>query len=296
MLQSMTGYGEAQHDAEGISFVVEIKSLNNRFLKSSIKLPDALAYLEPHIEHAIRARLSRGSVTCTVHMRYTGEEGALDLNRLALRNYVAQLHEAIGGEPQQADLTIDLATLAQLPGVCQPREYSEAEHEQFLKLVSGLTDQALDALAAMRTEEGKSLFADLQANCQVIRDNLKGLGGLTDLVVQNYRDRIEKRVNALLAEAKLEIDQDTLAREVAIFAERCDVNEEISRLGSHLDQFLDACRSGEQIGRRLDFLTQEMLREANTIGSKANDSQISQHVVNIKVAIDRLKEQVQNVE
>ena len=119
---------------------------------------------------------------------------------------------------------------------------------------------------------------------------------MTDNVVNHYRQRVQQRVDSMLAEANLKLDEDQLAREVAIFAERCDVNEEVSRLESHLEQFSTICSSDEQAGRRLDFLTQEMLREANTIGSKANDADISQHIVEIKVAIDRLKEQIQNVE
>jgi len=134
--------------------------------------------------------------------------------------------------------------------------------------------------------------------CRVIRDNLQALSALTDLVLDTYRQRIQDRVNAMLAEANLKLDEEQLMKEVALFAERCDINEEASRLACHLDQFETICRGeqAEQVGRRLDFMTQEMLREANTIASKANDARISQHVVEIKVAIDRLKEQIQNVE
>ena len=296
MLQSMTGYGEAQHEADGISFIVEFRSLNNRFLKTIVKLPDALSFAEPHIERIIRARLARGSVTCVVHMRYTGAGGALTVNQAALQSYLTQLSQLTPPEKLDRELRIDLATLLQLPGVCQPHEYSEQEHQRFLDIITDLTSKAVNQLCSMRSEEGKSLLADIETNCKSIQDNLSSLTALTGGVVEKYQQRLQQRVNTLLAQGKLEIEADMLAREVALFAERCDINEELSRLDSHLDQFLEMSKSGDQVGRRLDFLTQELLREANTISSKANDARISQHVVEIKVAIDRLKEQVQNIE
>jgi len=296
MLQSMTGYGEAQLEAEGMSFLVEIKSLNHRFLKSVIKLPDLLSFAEPMITKLIQERLSRGSVTCTVHMRYTGEQGAQELNIPAARSYLTQLEPLAKDWKTAFTGVIDTATLLQMPGICQPRQYSEEEHKHLLDILVRLTNQAIEKLIVMRREEGKSLLADLESQCVVIRRNLETIQSLADRVVIKYRDRIQQRVNSLLAEAKLQLDEETLHKEVALFAERCDINEEVSRLSSHLDQFRDICLNSDQVGRRLDFLTQELLREANTISSKANDALISQHVVEIKVAIDRLKEQVQNAE
>ena len=296
MLQSMTGYGEARLEAENISFLLEVRSLNNRFLKTVVKLPDALSFLEPGINSIIRAKLARGSVTCAVHMRYTGPEGAFEINEAAVQGCLAELEKLGEGQVGKVELTADMATLLQLPGMCEARRYGDEENERFKQIVKELTREALERLRAMRTEEGKGIRADLELQCEAIRENLRALSGMTDEVVQNYHTRLRERTDMLLAQAKLKLDEDLLAREVALFAERCDINEEISRLESHLSQFLEMSRSGEQVGRRLDFLTQELLREANTIGSKANDARISQHVVEIKVAIDRLKEQVQNVE
>lgn len=291
----MTGYGAAQLETQDISLLVEIRSLNNRFLKASVKLPDPLMFLEPNIARLLQKHLARGSVTCAVHMKYTGAETAYDINTAALDKYAQKLAAVAQA---QSGLSVDLAALLQLPGVCQSREFTDAENVRFERDVQALVSQALDNLRAMRLEEGQSLLADLKTQCETIRKNLKAIAALVDNVVANYKDRLQKRADSLLAAAKLEIDQDSLLREVAIFAERCDINEETSRLESHLVQFLENCEnhSEEQVGRRLDFLTQEMLREANTMSSKANDAQISQHVVEIKVAIDRLKEQVQNIE
>ena len=296
MLRSMTGFGDAQLETDGTSFLVEVKSLNNRFLKTSIKLPDLLSFAEPQIDRIIRKSVSRGSVSYWLHMRHTADKGPFEVNQAAVKHYMASLDGILTLNGKRDGLTIDLATLLQLPGSCQLREYTEAEHKHMLEIVQELTEKAIEKLGQMRLEEGKSLLADLQHNCEQIRDRLEMLVGMTDSVVDRYHQRLKQRVNAMLTGANINIDQEILAKEVALFAERADINEEKNRLESHLGQFSEVCLSDEQAGRRLEFLTQEMLREANTISSKANDATISQYVVEIKVAIDRLKEQVQNVE
>jgi uncharacterized protein (TIGR00255 family) len=276
--------------------LVEIKSLNNRFLKTSIKLPDMLSFAEPEIERLVRSELRRGTVSYVLHLRHVADNSVFEINQEVLKNYLTGLRQVVTLHRDKEEMNIDLGALLQAPGVCQAREYSEDEHKWFLDTIKKLTAEALENLRAMRTEEGKSLVKDLQQQCNVIRKSVEATKALVDTVLLNYRSRIEQRTNALLADANLELDEDILAREVALFAERSDINEELSRLESHLGQFEQACQGDGETGRRLDFLTQEMFREANTIASKANDAKISQHVVEIKVAIDRLKEQVQNVE
>jgi uncharacterized protein (TIGR00255 family) len=296
MLQSMTGYGGSQHEDAGFSFLVEIKSLNNRFLKTSIRLPDALASLEAVVEKEVRKNLSRGSVNYTLHMRNLNNPGPYEVNHAAVDKYLGNLEQVSTLHHQNNGLQIDLASILQLPGVCQLRTFSDEENEWFLKIVMDLTGEALGNLQKMRVAEGQVLLEDLAKQCGVIRENLEALASHTDEVLMNYQQRLQTRVDAMLTDAKLKLDQDMLMKEVAIFAERSDVNEEVARLTCHLEQFDKACQAEDQTGRRLDFITQEMLREANTIASKANSATISQHVVEIKVAIDRLKEQVQNVE
>ena len=296
MLHSMTGFGDAQLEGEGISLLVEIKSLNNRFLKTSVKLPDMLGFAEPQVERIIREELSRGSVNYVLHLRHIADSSTFEINQAVLERYLAGLDQAMSLHDRKGAMNIDLAVLMQLPGVCQMRQYSEDEHKWFLETITKLTHEALGKLRAMRAEEGKSLLMDLQQQCQAIRSNLDALKGLTDTVVEQYHNRVQQRVDAMLAKASLKLDEDLLAKEVALFAERCDINEELSRLESHLAQFAEVGRADGDAGRKLDFLTQEMLREANTIASKANNARISQHVVEIKVAIDRLKEQAQNIE
>lgn len=295
MLKSMTGFGDARYEKDDLSFALEVKTVNNRYLKTSIKLPDVLAFAESEIEKLIKEHISRGSVYFNIYMKDSGTGGVAEINQTAAFYYLDQLKQ-ITHSAQMRDDEIDLVRLLFLPGVTQTRLYSDMDNQRFMQIISEHAKIALDRLNVMRDHEGLALLEDLRKNCQAIADNLGLLEKLTPEVVVSYQAKLESRVNDLLANARLNIDQDALLREVAIFADKCDINEEISRLRAHLDQFDKICTSEEQVGRRLDFLTQEMLREANTIASKANNAQISQFVVEIKVAIDRLREQVQNVE
>jgi uncharacterized protein (TIGR00255 family) len=292
MILSMTGYGEAQCHVADVSYVLEVRSVNNRYFKSSIKLPEQMAVFEPAVEKQLRGLLARGSVTYTLRTRNTSADAAQEINVAALRRYLEQL-EAV---PTNGPVRIDLASVLALPGVCQPPEIDEARREAELAIITRITDEAVGRLIEMRRAEGQALREDLLTHCGVVREHLEAISQYAPDVRTEYHQRLLQRANELLNDVKLQLELDDVRREVAVYAERCDINEEIARLGSHLDQFAKLCDSREKAGRKLDFLAQEMLREANTIGSKANDSRIAHHVVEIKGAIDRLKEQVQNVE
>jgi uncharacterized protein (TIGR00255 family) len=296
MLKSMTGFGDAQREEAGYGFLLEIKSLNNRFLKTSVRLPDTLTALEPQVEKIIRSRLSRGSVTFTLHMRNVASSAPYEINQPSVEQYLVNIKSLTAKNKHVIDAKVSIGDLLQLPGVLQQKEYSEEEQASFSTTIASLTEEALAKLQKMRTEEGAILVKDLQNNCNAISENLNDLSKLTDHTVEHYRNRLISRADAMLTDANITIDQDQLLREVTLFAERSDINEEITRLAAHLAQFDKFCKSDAQVGRKLDFLTQEMLREANTIASKCNHATISHHVVEIKVAIDRLKEQIQNIE
>jgi len=291
MILSMTGYGEVQHSDDGISYALELRSLNSRYFKVSIKLPEHLSIFEPEVEKLLRTRLTRGSVFYHLRVRDTSAEAAQEINQAALKSYLDQLLAVSPGNHQ-----IDLASLLELPGVCQPPALSEARRQHQWTVIEQITDRVLEHLVEMRRVEGRSICQDLLGQCTQIREHLAAVAGHAPVVLQEYHQRLVQRANGLIAEAKLQLQLDDVKREVALYAERCDINEEISRLGSHLDQFEQLCQGGERAGRKLDFLAQELLREANTIASKANDATIAHHIVEIKGAIDRLKEQVQNVE
>jgi uncharacterized protein (TIGR00255 family) len=289
----MTGFGDATAQRHGTHYAVEIRSLNNRFFKPVIKLPDSVSGLEPEIETLLRQRLVRGSITFILKMRMDSAEAAYHINMDALQAYLRQLQTITGLEKF---VRIDLASLVQLPGVCQePRDESDeiARHGDAIRELTAL---AMDKLIAMRHREGKSLQADLMKHVKRIADNLAAVQKRAPFVIEDYHKRLSQRVNQLVSKAELKLNESDLIKEVAVFAERADICEEIQRLTSHLEAFEHACGDADHSGRKLDFISQEMLREANTIASKANDAAIATHIVEIKGLIDRLKEQVQNVE
>jgi uncharacterized protein (TIGR00255 family) len=293
MIVSMTGFGDATAERSGTHYAVEIRSLNNRYFKPVIKMPETISGLEPEVESMLRERLGRGSITYILKMRTDSAEAAYHINTQALQSYLTQL-QAIKG--LQEFVHIDLAGLVSLPGVCQEPTDESDEIDKHGATIRELTLKAIEKLNVMRAREGETLFKELLKHVNVIKDNLREIATRAPSVVEDYHKRLTQRVQQLLAKAELSVSQPDLIKEVAVFAERADIAEEIQRLTSHMDAFEAACRTGEHAGRKLDFITQEMLREANTIGSKANDAEIAKRIVEIKGAIDRLKEQVQNVE
>jgi len=292
MILSMTGFGEAQLEQDDHAYHLDIRSVNNRYFKSSIRLPEDFAFMETRLEQMIRERLTRGSVALRLHMRDLSASAAQDMNLAAIQQYTAQLQSAAAAE---GTFTIDLATLAMLPGVCQPHELTEPQRERAEALIMQLTETAVEKLAGMRRTEGMALAEDLQTYCVNIREQVQAIRSRVPAVLESYRDRLTARVQELLTGSNVHLATEDLLKEVAIYAERSDVSEELSRLRSHLEQFEKVMAGAESAGRKLDFIAQEMLREANTIGSKAGDAEIARRVIEIKSAIDRIKEQVQNV-
>jgi uncharacterized protein (TIGR00255 family) len=294
MLNSMTGYGEAVGELDGVSYIVEIKAVNNRYLKTIIKLPENSTFLEDDIDKELRRRLSRGTINYVLRLKGISANALFEIDEAALQAVVTKLNQVSSSVGVEG--AIDLANLLTLPGIVQPVMPGEEEIAQVRQLVLELTRAALDKLRQMREAEGKFLEADLRKNCDAIAGELEAVRRRSNSVVQEYARRLRRRVDELLAQAKLKLDEETLAREVAILADRSDISEEIARLDAHLEQFRRICQTDGQAGRRLDFLSQEMLREANTVASKAGDAQIARSVVDIKCLIERLKEQIQNIE
>ncbi len=294
MIRSMTGFGTVEHAENGVSFVVVARGGNHRYLKVVIKLPERFQFADSAVEKAVRARLSRGSVSVAVRVNGGSDEGLSPIDGLALQRYIDDLAKA--RLPEGVNATIDLAAIASLPGVIHSPDFTDDERQRLTKLLEDLAVRSVDAMTIMRCEEGQALH-------EALMDCVNGLRGHVDVVTERspevakeYHARLESRVSALMQGGGFELEADALAREVAVFAERCDITEELTRLKSHLHQFVELCEREEPTGRTLDFLAQELLREANTIGSKSNDATIARHVVEMKTLIDRIKEQVQNVE
>jgi uncharacterized protein (TIGR00255 family) len=294
MISSMTGYGNAEGQLNGVTYTVEIKTVNSRYLKTNIKLPETVAFLEEAIEKLLRKNLSRGTVNYVLRLKNAPVNVLFDIDETALQTLMERLNRIAAST--NITCPIDIGALLNLPGILEPASPDEEIAEQVRNKVLEISREAIEKLKQMRAAEGTALEADLKQNCVAIKQDLERICARSEVVLRKYTERLQKRVNELLAEAKLKLDEETLAREVAIFAERSDISEEIARLDSHLQQLMDGCESSDQAGRRLDFISQEMLREANTIASKASDADISRCVVDIKCRIDRIKEQVQNVE
>ncbi len=290
----MTGFGGAEGRFGGVTYVIEVKTVNNRYFKTRIKLPEPVAFLEEDIEKLLRDSLSRGMVNYVLRLKEVPEEGLFDINEKALRTYIEKLGQI--ADSVDVKCPIDIGGLLLLPGILVPLLPDEEKAGQIRDAVSNITREAIERLKEMRASEGAALAADLQKHCSAIKKCLEQLRGRGGTVLVEYQERLKKRVDALLKDVELKLDEETLAREVAVFAERSDVSEEIARLESHLQQFMASCEADSQAGRRLDFISQEMLREANTIASKSSDTEIMSLVVDMKCQIDRIKEQVQNVE
>lgn len=290
----MTGFGDASGNDTGSVYSVEVRSVNNKFLKTSIRIPDRLASLEPEIEQIVRSVISRGSVTVTVNCTDTDEGAAQEINAPALRKYAQQVADAIGAPIE----TISVAHLVSLPGVLCPPMEDETRLQRARSTIRPLITLALEHLVAMRTREGIALHDDLAGHLDIISERLEIISQSAPRVISEYEQRLKARMQSLIADSGAEIEQSELIREIAVYAEKTDIAEEIARLSEHLIHFKDllADESGRPIGRTMDFLAQELLREANTIASKSPDAKMSRLIVEIKGAIDRIKEQVQNAE
>ncbi|MCE9592438.1 MAG: YicC family protein [Planctomycetes bacterium] len=293
----MTGFGAVSEQIDGVHYAVEVRSLNNRYFKAAIRLPDEIAGLEAEIETQLRNRLSRGSITL-VGKRYAAEGLATHrINDAALVTYLDHLETLHKKFSKDQSINIDLTALLALPGVLQPED-ERAMMETVRPIMQRLTEQACDKLLAMRVREGETIRVDLNKQKLYILERVDAVAQRAPQVVEEYHGRLRTRIDELLKRAELKMDHQDLIREVAIYAERSDVSEEITRLRAHMEQMqrIVDLADGEPAGRTLDFLSQELLREANTIASKSNDSTISRAIVEVKGAIDRIKEQVQNVE
>lgn len=299
MIRSMTGFGTASADVDGTHYSVELRSINNKYFKATIRLPEDLSVLEPEFESLLARRLTRGSVTLTARYSDTSASAAAAINTAALERYLHQLLSApclASGLAHDA-VRIDLGALLALPGVVVA-DTGEARVELARPAMLRLAEEACDRLLGMREREGRNLHEVLHALGDQIASRLAEIAAGAPKVVEQFQERLRVRITALLADTSAAVRDEDLLREVAVYAERSDVAEEIVRLQSHLAQFREIIddAGGEPAGRTLDFLAQEMLREANTIASKSADAGISRRTVEIKGAIDRIKEQAANVE
>ena len=241
MISSMTGFAEIAHQADGIAYAVEIRTVNNRYLKTNVRLPDVAAFLADDIEKILRSKVYRGTVNYSLRMQSVSAQTLFDLDENALTAYVQKLKSL--AEAHNIDTHINLADLLVLPGVILPATPDEKFAEIIKITVIELTQKAVDALKEMRAQEGEMLAKELLDNASVIEQNLKKITERAPLVVAEYHQKLRKRADELLADAQLKINEELLAREVAVYAERIDIAEELARLNAHLHQFDEICNS-----------------------------------------------------
>jgi uncharacterized protein (TIGR00255 family) len=292
----MTGYGEASYQSDSLSLGVELRAVNNRFLKLTLRAAEPYNLLEPEFEKVARRHVRRG--TLQVHFRCHKQLAPQDyqINTVALRSYLSQVREAVRDLHLADGGAGLLAQVLALPGVVPEPAASQAHLQDEWPLIEKVLEQALGRLNAMRREEGRAMGAELLGLRDHIRGRLDAVRARLPGVAVAYRDRLLDRVRGLLTELDVQIDRSDLIKEVSIFADRADVSEEVVRLATHLDQIDAILAEPDSPGRKLDFLTQEMLREANTLGSKASDVVVSQHVFEIKGTLEKIRELVQNIE
>ena len=287
----MTGYGRGTCEVAGRRLVVELRSVNHRFLELKLRLPWSDAGLEAHVTAAVRARLARGAVTVNVRDEGGGGGQAVHADVALARQYHHALTEIRGAI--SSDDPVSLSLVAAQPGVITVGESVADPEALWRAMAPGLT-AALDALVAARAREGEALRADLSARLAAIEAVQHDLGALTAEAPDHYRKKLRDRLERALKPG--EIDPQRLAQEIAILADKADVTEELTRLSAHLTECKRLVAEEGANGRRLDFLTQELNREVNTIGAKSQSAAVAARVVDAKAEVERLREQIQNVE
>lgn len=292
LIKSMTGYGRAVETVNGREFTVEVRSVNNRYLDCSVRLPRILSFGEEVVKQAVKASVSRGKVDVFISVRSEcGDEVQVSLNDTVVRGYLDAMHRMVEEFGVRDD--IQVSTLAGLPEVFQI-EKPQVDEDQLIADLMGVVNIALDGYNTMRATEGTALEQDLRSRGQTILGFVEQVEQGNAQTVLDYHARLESKIREVLENTAME--ESRILTEVAIFADKVAVDEETVRLRSHIRQMNDMLTSGGAIGRKLDFLLQEMNREANTIGSKCTDVKLARIVVDIKAELEKIREQTQNIE
>ncbi len=292
MVKSMTGYGRAVETVNGREFTVEVRSVNNRYLDCTVKLPRSLSFGEDAVKQAVKAIISRGKVDVSVSVH---AEGAADvqitLNEAMVQGYLDAMHQMTERFSVRDDISVSL--ISRMPEVFTV-ERAEIDEAQLLADLMSVAAKALEQFDAMRTREGDALEKDLRTRGETILGLVAQVEAGSGQTVIDYRTRLENKLKEVLANTA--IDESRILTEAAIFADKVAVDEETVRLRSHLAQMNAMLTAGGAVGRKLDFLLQEMNREANTIGSKCSDVHLARIVVDIKAELEKIREQTQNIE
>ena len=292
MIKSMTGYGRAVETVNGREFTVELRSVNNRYLDCSVRLPRMLSFAEDAVKQAVKASISRGKVDVFITVRSeAGDEVQVSLNKSVLQGYLSAMHQMVDEFGVKDDISV--SAVSRLPEVFVI-EKPQVDEDQLMQDLMGVVTKALEGYDAMRCTEGEALDKDLRSRGQTILELVSQVEAGNGKTVSDYRARLEAKIKEVLANTA--IDESRILTEAAIFADKVAVDEETVRLRSHLKQMNTMLTTGGAVGRKLDFLLQEMNREANTIGSKCTDVALARIVVDIKAELEKIREQTQNIE
>ena len=299
MLKSMTGFGRGEYEDESFSITVEMKTVNHRYNEVAIRLPRFLNPLEDRIRKTILRTVNRGRIDVFINADYTSSDNCslkVDKNLAAAYHKALQeVGEAIGASDVTINGAVELLHIARCPEVINVKE-GLFDVEIVWPKVQQAVEQAVTNLVAMREAEGGNIYGDFIYRADLIAAKLAEIEERSPKVVEEYQARLSERLNNLLEEHNVAVEPERLLQEVAIFADRTSITEEIVRLKSHIKQFKIIIASDQPVGRKLDFLIQEFNREANTIASKANDYTLAQIVVDVKAEIEKIREQIQNIE
>ena len=292
MIKSMTGYGRAVETVNGREFTVELRSVNNRYLDCTVKLPRVLNFAEESVKQAVKASISRGKVDVFISIKSeNGSEVQVSLNKAVLESYLTAMRQMVSEYGVRDDIgAVSLSRMPEVFTVDKP----DVDEEQLQADLMTVVKKALEGYDHMRSVEGAALDADLRSRGQTILDLVSLVEQGNGQTVIDYRTRLENKMKEVLASTT--IDESRILTEAAIFADKVAVDEETVRLRSHLDQMNTMLTTGGAIGRKLDFLLQEMNRETNTIGSKCTDVRLARIVVDIKAELEKIREQTQNIE
>ena len=292
MIKSMTGYGRAVETVNGREFTVELRSVNNRYLDCSVRLPRMLSFAEDAVKQAVKGSISRGKVDVFITVRSeAGDEVQVTLNKAVLQSYLTAMHQMVDEFGVKDDISV--SAVSRLPEVFVI-EKPQVDEEQLMADLMSVVTKALEGYDAMRRAEGEALDRDLRSRGQTILELVSQVEDGNGKTVSDYRIRLENKIKEVLANTA--IDESRILTEAAIFADKVAVDEETVRLRSHLKQMNNMLSTGGAVGRKLDFLLQEMNREANTIGSKCTDVNLARIVVDIKAELEKIREQTQNIE
>ena len=292
MIRSMTGFGRGNCEKDGKSFTIEIKSVNHRYFETNIRMPRVLIAFEDKIRKIIGEKVKRGKLDVFVTQgNYEKEDAYANLNEKLAESYMECFRVLKDKYNLQGDISV--SQIARLPEVITLKQKEEDISETFEQIEQSL-NEALEALLFMREREGEKLLEDVISKCDLINGLVQKVKERSPFVFYEYKSKLTQRLNALHKE--VEFDENRVAMEVAIFADKAGIDEEIVRLNSHIHQMRETLILDEPIGRKLDFIIQEMNRETNTIASKANDLEILNTVINMKSEIEKIREQIQNIE